>query len=128
MAHKKSENGFPSKQQESKKILFFGGSKEGGFQKRSFGRCALDPQNRTSMQKTERRHQKPERGCKKWNDGIKNWNGGTFAKPPFYKTALLFPLDFCLFDSCLFSTGGPHFRTTIAPFRITQLVDREFPV
>ena len=39
------------------------------------------------------RQREPERGYKKWNDGNKKRNEGTFAKPPFCKTALLFPLD-----------------------------------
>ena len=78
---------------------------KGWFPKGWFGGCSLDPQTGTNMQKR--------------NDGTKNRNGGTKTgttvpktatrvhspKPPFYKTALLFPLDLrphrCLSESLL---------------------------
>ena len=56
------------------------GSQQGGFQKGGFGGCSWTPKPGMGAQKNR-------------NDGTQNWNRRTCAKPPFYKTALLFPLD-----------------------------------
>ena len=53
---------------------------------------------------------KPEREHKKRNDGAKTWTKAHSPKPPFYKAALLFPLDWLLRMSAAafwgFSRGG----------------------
>ena len=52
------------------------------------------PQPERGHQKTERRYQKPERGHQK--NGAMGQKAGTRShspEPPFYKTALLFPLE-----------------------------------
>ena len=52
---------------------------------------------------------KTERRYIRMFPGAKNRNEGTFAKPPFYETALLFPLDF---DRCKGGSLGSQIPTS----------------
>ena len=77
-----------------------GASQKGGFHKSCFLRMFLGTKNRNEgAKKRNDGPQKPEwgknrkEGTKKRNDGTKTGTRVHLPKPPFYKTALLFPLE-----------------------------------
>ena len=85
-------------------LFFFSGVRKRVVSKRVVSEKVLEPKHRnegtkhgatvpktgTRVQKTELWYQKPERGHIRQDRH--------FTKPPFYKTALLFPLDFSQFQ------------------------------
>ena len=76
-------------------VVFRGFAKGVGFPKGGFGGCSPVPTTGTEVHSDVPRYQKPERSYIRMFPGTKTGTRAHSPKPPFYETALLFPLE-CL--------------------------------